>query len=149
MRFTVDTNILVYAYEDDDPLKRRIAATILRAGLTADLILTIQAAAEFLNVVRRKRPRDMAHAADLLSQWVTLYSIAATDEQVLIQAARFSQLHKLQLWDSIIWQAARLAGCEFFLTEDLQDGLSLEGMTVVNPFDEGNIGLLAELLQPI
>lgn len=40
----------------------------------------------------------------------------------------------LSCWDALIVAAARIAGCEHLLTEDLQHGSDLDGLRVVNPF---------------
>jgi predicted nucleic acid-binding protein len=38
------------------------------------------------------------------------------------------------LWDALILEAARSAGCSTLLTEDLQPGFRYQGVTVENPF---------------
>src|SRR6266498_1883784 len=40
----------------------------------------------------------------------------------------------LSCWDALIVAAARIAGCEHLLTEDLQHGSDMDGLRVVNPF---------------
>jgi len=40
----------------------------------------------------------------------------------------------LSCWDALIVAAARIAGCEYLLTEDLQHGAEFEGLQVVDPF---------------
>ncbi len=37
-------------------------------------------------------------------------------------------------WDALVVSAAAHAECSVLLTEDLQDGQSVDGLTVVNPF---------------
>ena len=46
----------------------------------------------------------------------------------------------------MIWTAAREAGATVFLSEDLQDGLAIEGMRVINPFNQTNSAAVAALL---
>lgn len=48
----------------------------------------------------------------------------------------------LAFWDALIVAAARSAGCDALLTEDLQDGQDLDGLVVVDPFarDPSSIG---------
>jgi predicted nucleic acid-binding protein len=149
LRFSVDTNLLVYSYEDDDPVRQRISGEILHRGIDAGLVLTAQALAEFLNVVRRKRPAALTMAVGIVGNWSRLYPVQATDHGVVLAAGEMSARHQLQLWDCIIWQAARRAGASYLLTEDLQDGFALDGMAALNPFVEANSGILAELLQPL
>jgi predicted nucleic acid-binding protein len=38
-------------------------------------------------------------------------------------------------WDSLIVAAALVQNCRTLLTEDLQDGLEIDGLRVVNPFE--------------
>jgi hypothetical protein len=45
---------------------------------------------------------------------------------------RATQPH--QLWDALIVQAAKRAGCDEILTEDLTDGQTIEGIRIRNPF---------------
>ncbi|GMV05481.1 MAG: hypothetical protein AMXMBFR53_17590 [Gemmatimonadota bacterium] len=45
-------------------------------------------------------------------------------------------------WDAQIVAAALLSGCGHLLTEDLQDGQTVEGLTVVTPFRHEPASLL-------
>lgn len=149
MRFTVDTNVLVYAVDRTDPVRHPLALEIMLGAVDADFVLTVQAVGEFLNVARRKRPDLYSEARSEAERWLTLYPMAPTSSHVLLEAADLAQRHKLQLWDSIIWQAARRASAEIFVTEDLHDGLVIDGMRVLNPFDPSNAAIVRELLQPM
>lgn len=40
----------------------------------------------------------------------------------------------LSWWDALIASGAHVAACEYLLSEDLQDGQRLDGVTVINPF---------------
>ena len=40
----------------------------------------------------------------------------------------------LSWWDALIVGAARVAGCSYLLTEDLQHNQDLDGLRVANPF---------------
>ena len=146
MRFTVDSNVLVYALIADDPDKHRIASDLMIRAMLLDVVVTAQAMAEFVNVVRRKHPSHFDAALAQAKRWTTLMSIVETTGNHVLRAADFARRHRLQLWDSVIWQAARSAHAVLFLSEDLQDGLSLEGMTVLDPFNPANQSRLRELL---
>ena len=39
----------------------------------------------------------------------------------------------LSYWDCLIVAAAQAAGCDYLLSEDLQDGQRLDSVTVINP----------------
>ncbi len=56
--------------------------------------------------------------------------------------------HRLAFWDAMLWVGARRAGVRHLLTEDLQDGFALRGVSFVNPFRRENDRLIEELLPP-
>lgn len=49
-------------------------------------------------------------------------------------------------FDAVIIAVARRAGATLLLSEDMHDGLVIEGLTIVNPFVAGNEGVLADWL---
>jgi predicted nucleic acid-binding protein len=147
VRFTLDSNILVYAVDVDATDKHRIANDLLIRAPKADAVLTAQALAEFLAVVRRKYPRHLEDALEYAESWSVLFPVAHTGWVEVAAAARLSRDHGLQIWDCIIWQAARSLGASVFVSEDLQDGLTLAGMTVLDPFKAENKDRLARLLE--
>jgi predicted nucleic acid-binding protein len=57
-----------------------------------------------------------------------------TDAELVQRAIRTSRRSHLALWDAMIIEAAREAGCKRVLSEDLQHGLDLDGVVVENPF---------------
>jgi predicted nucleic acid-binding protein len=62
---------------------------------------------------------------------------AARDTSVsaLVRGALdLSRRHRLSYWDAAIAEAARLAGGEALLSEDLAQGRSYDGVRVANPF---------------
>ena len=146
MRFTLDSNILVYAVDVETTEKHRIANDLMIRAPKADAVLTAQALAEFLAVVRRKYPRHIEGALEYAESWSLLFPVAHTRWEDVAAAARLSRDHGLQIWDCIIWQAAASLGASVFVSEDLKDGLTLAGMTVVDPFNPKNEARLSRLL---
>lgn len=149
MTVTVDSNALVYALDQKGADKHLIARNLMVRALDADVILAAQALAEFVNIVRRKHSPVYAEALAQAAEWNAIFRIVETTAVDVLNAARFADRYRLQLWDSLIWQVARRAGAEWFFSEDLQDGLSLEGMTVLNPFNPAKQELIRELLTPL
>ncbi len=64
---------------------------------------------------------------------------------LLLDAVR---AHRLAFWDAMLWASAHRAGVRYLVTEDLQDGFTLEGVTFVNPFKREHDRLIDELLPP-
>jgi predicted nucleic acid-binding protein len=46
----------------------------------------------------------------------------------------------LSFYDAVIVAAARLASCRVLYSKDMQDGQSIEGMTIKNPFADRRRG---------
>jgi predicted nucleic acid-binding protein len=147
VRFSLDSNILVYAVDTGTPEKRAIAHEIVSRAVSLDAVLTVQALAEFLNVVRRKDPASLPDALAQAERWATLFPVAATSWELVARGAALASRHKLQLWDCVILQAARSLRASIFLSEDMQDGFSADGITVLNPFLPANARNLADLLE--
>ena len=62
------------------------------------------------------------------------HTVAVVDEEVMLRAVDLRRAYSLSYWDSLIAAAALLAGATRLLTEDMQDGLWIEGrLQIVNP----------------
>jgi predicted nucleic acid-binding protein len=145
---TFDTNILVYSIDNETPDKRDRSRDLLARARDAEVILAVQVLGEFLNVIRRTKRSQFQEALRQAERFATLFPVIETSAAHIMAAGAFAERYSLQLWDSIIWQVARSAGANFLITEDLQDGLSLEGMTVIDPFNPENDPILLALLEP-
>jgi predicted nucleic acid-binding protein len=137
-RALVDTNIVVYAYDLDDPRKHSIARELLeQLSNQRRLVLSTQVLNEFCSVMMSPK-RKKTLAPDELA--VILRELRATGEVVpVIPSLTFRALdaiprHSLSFWDALIWSAAVENTIAVIYTEDFQDGRELEGVLFVNPF---------------
>lgn len=145
---TLDTNVLFYAFDRGEPTKRRIAIDIFLRLPSLDVVLTTQVLGEFINAVSRKNPTARGDAIALVESWSSLFQVIATKSSDLITAARLADRYKLQFWDSVILAVAGSADADVMLTEDMQDGASIDGVTLINPFNPANRSALDVLLAP-
>jgi predicted nucleic acid-binding protein len=140
-RALVDTNIVVYSYDLDDPQKHDMARDLLeKLSNEGRLVFSTQVLNEFCSVMmkpRRKTPLTPEQTVDRLRK------LAATGEVVLIApSVTFRALdamprHGLSFWDALIWSAAAENGVGMIYTEDFQDGRDIEGVRFINPFLPG------------
>lgn len=132
----VDTNVLVYGFDDSDPAKRDRAQLVMR-GLweTRTGRISHQVLHEFYVTVTRKLkpplslPQARGEVEDLLD-WKPVPPSAG----LLEKAWHIEDRYGLSWWDSLIVAAALASDCATLLTEDLQHGLDLDGLRVANPF---------------
>ncbi|MGE5549193.1 MAG: PIN domain-containing protein [Bacteroidota bacterium] len=132
----VDTNILIYAYDDSAGAKGERARGILvglwQSGLGC---LSIQVLQEFFtNATRKiKNPISIDDAAGVVAdvaQW-RVHSPVTADVLAAIELARRD---KLSYWDAAIITSAQRLGCRLLWSEDLPDGACYGDVVVRNPF---------------
>lgn len=133
MRVAVDTNVLLYA-EGLDDARRQILATDTIDRIGRDRIVApVQVLGEVFRVVVRKARKTPGEAAEIVEGWRATLAIAATTTSAFDAACGLAVRHGLQIWDAIIIAVAAEAQCTLLLSEDLQEGFTWAGVTVVNP----------------
>jgi len=85
-------------------------------------------------VLRRKISRDTTAAAEIVRAWQDMFTVVPTTEMVLSRAMDVAAVHELATWDAVILAATAEAGCRLLLSEDMQEGFTWSGVTIVNPF---------------
>ncbi len=131
----LDTNILLYSISRNpaESLKRERAIALLDDDSNA---ISIQVLQEFyVQATRSGRVDAIPHelAAGLIESW-TRFRVQEMNLEVLRTALRIRQTYRFSFWDSAIIAAALTLGCDRIYTEDLTDGQSIDGVTLVNPF---------------
>src|SRR5271169_3089043 len=130
----VDSNVLLYAVDEADPDKQRVARN-WRAELWKSRRgrVSFQVLGEFYVNAIRKQPaaREAARAEvrDLLA-----WNPVVTDAALLERGWKLQDRYQLSYRDALIVAAAKAALCRYLLTEDLQSWQQLDGIEVVNPF---------------
>ncbi|MFM2197980.1 MAG: hypothetical protein RLZZ505_1412 [Verrucomicrobiota bacterium] len=134
----VDTNLLVYSFDECDPAKQERAGLVMRKlWESRSGRLSFQVLQEFYVTVTRKlkpalaRERAREEIRDLLA-WHPVRPSPALLEVAWQVEDRFG----LSWWDSLIVASAKASECGILLTEDLQDGLEIDGLRVMNPFSD-------------
>lgn len=133
-RYTFDTNILFYSLDPTDPQKHERARRLIGLADTKRVPVLLQTLGELCNATARRRPAFHSSVQHLVHTTSALFNIVPTELKDIEDALLVQQQHHMQFWDAVIWATARRAGCTTLLTEDLQDGRSLGGVTFRNPF---------------
>jgi predicted nucleic acid-binding protein len=146
VRVALDTNVLAYA-EGINGAERRDAALGLIRRLPQDAaVVPAQVLGELFNVLVRKGGRSRSEARDALLSWRDAAPVVETSPEAMLAAADLATDHQLSIWDAVILSAASRSGCRLLVSEDLQDGFTWGGVTVVNPFASPQHPLLQALL---
>ena len=135
----VDTNVFVYAFDSDEPVKRAKAHELLDrlTQQPAETVLLWQAASEFLNCLRkwesagRMSSEDVeANFRDVVAMFTLRLPSAASFEISFDLRSRYSLSH----WDSMLVAGCKEAVVDLLFTEDLDSGTNYDGVRIVNPF---------------
>lgn len=129
----IDTNILVYAADEDAGAKRDASRAVLAAiaGEGSGVIST-QVMQEFFVAATRKLDMPPLAAKTILKTF-TVFEVVHVSPELIHDAIDCSLLNTLSFWDALIIAAAAAAGCARVYTEDLNAGQALLGVTIVNP----------------
>jgi predicted nucleic acid-binding protein len=135
----VDTNILVYAFDDSAPEKQQAAMDLLDrlVGEGDSTVLLWQVACEFIAVLRRWQFQGRVSAPDVgaYAHEVLSYSpLVCPLPPAITRALALSSQYGLSHWDSVLIAAALEAGVDRFYTEDLQHHAQYGSLIAENPF---------------
>lgn len=133
-RTALDTNILVYAFDPRDPVKRERAEEILSHGRTEGYLLGLQVIGEFYAAVTRRKIMMPARAVLEIERLVEGFETFLPTERAYLTAAREAAHDRFSYCDAVLLVSAQDAGCDVVLSEDMADGARLGGITVRNPF---------------
>ncbi|MPZ41687.1 MAG: PIN domain-containing protein [Rhizobiales bacterium] len=147
MRVAFDTNILAYAEGINGAERRGIALDLMRRLPQEAAIIPVQVLGELFNVLVRKARRPRSDAREALLTWRDTFPVIETSSEIMLAALDLATDHQLGIWDAIVLSAASQADCRLLLSEDLQEGFTWGGVTVVNPFATPRHALLNALLE--
>ena len=147
MRLALDTNILAYAEGVNGEPRQQISLDLISRLPRASTFISVQVLGELFRVLVGKSPISPKAAQTRIASWLASFPLIETSPLVLSSAIELAAQHRLRIWDAIILGASAEADCRLLLSEDLEDGFTWGGVTVVNPFAAKKHEFLAELLE--
>ena len=132
----VDTNVLLYAIDNSEPDKRDMARNWLdvlwsaSTGLTSTQVLNEY----YVNATQKVRFGLTMEAARKTVKSLYNWNPRAIDCELIDHAHEIQTRYRLSWWDSLIAAAAIGQRATMLLSEDLHDGLDLDGTVVRSPF---------------
>lgn len=125
----LDSNVILYLL-DDGP-KRDVAVRVVAEGGT----ISVQVLNEVLVNCRRKAGMDWEEADAFLHGIRQLCRVVDLTARIHDVGRALGARYRLQVYDAMIAGAALVSDCDVLLSEDMQDGLVLEGALMIhNPF---------------
>ena len=125
----IDSNVVLYLFSSDT-LKADRAESLLQSGG----LISVQVLNEVASVCLRKLKMTWEDVDAVLETLKTTCEVLpvtlATHEKAVGLAKRF----QISFYDANIVATAILCGADTLFSEDMQNGMSMESVTVVNPF---------------
>lgn len=125
-----DTNVLLY-FASEEPVKSARSATLLQGGG----VVSAQVLNEFASVsLGGKRRLSFAEVRTTLNAVLACCAVVPLTVETHLTGLRYAETHRLSVYDAMVLAAAVLSGCSVLYTEDMHDGLVVDGVTVRNPY---------------
>ena len=126
----LDSNIVLYL-ASEDLLKADRAQELVAEGGT----ISVQVLNEIANISRRKMGLSWAETRNFLLMIRGLFKVEPITIEIHDVGISLAERYQLSVYDSMIVSAALSAECDTLLSEDLQNGLLINGrLRVLNPF---------------
>lgn len=134
----LDTNILVYTVDTNDPVRCKRARELLKhIHASGQGVISTQVLQEFHVAVTRKLHVAPLMAKQLIDSLPPM-EVVTVDVAMVREAIDTSILNQISFWDALIVVAARKARCSELWTEDLNPGQSILSVTICNPMAQKN-----------
>ena len=131
----LDTNILLYCFDNADSRKQELARNLVNSLLDVDSArISTQTLQEYYNVVTKKLKCDKKEALKNVERYSEIFPVHTNTVKDILSAISISVKNKLSFYDSLIIAAAKAEDCGTVYSEDLNDGQKVDGVKIVNPF---------------
>jgi len=124
-----DTNVLLYLLSADAAKADRAESLLASGG-----IVGVQVLNEFAAVATRKLALDIAEIREILATVRAVCAVTPLDVETHELGLAIAERYRFAIYDGFIVAAALRAGCGVLYSEDLQNGQSIDGLTIQNPF---------------
>ena len=126
----LDSNVLVYAFTSDP--RAATAQTMLERGCA----ISVQGLNEFANVARRELGMTWHEVRDALAAIrVVCKPVVSIDVALHDDALGLAERHGFSIYDALMIVAALRANCSTLFSEDMQDGMVIDGrLRIRDPF---------------
>jgi predicted nucleic acid-binding protein len=126
-----DSNVILYLLSGDVTKADR-AQSLLAAGA----VISVQVLNEVTSVCQRKLKMPWAEIDTLLLAVKAACKVVPLTVASHEKAVELAKRYRLSFYDANIVASAIIAGAPALLTEDMHNGLLIEGLTFQNPFNE-------------
>ncbi|MDQ6436730.1 PIN domain-containing protein [Mesorhizobium sp. LHD-90] len=133
-RTFVDSNVFLYAAEKRDIEKSEQAGLWLRHLLASGTgVANLQVMNEITNVLI-KRGRMEPETVFTIVDGFSAFGMSSINVETIAAARLLHFQFGYSWWDCVLLASAIEMQCRYFLSEDMQDGHQIHGLTIISPF---------------
>ncbi|MCA1753159.1 MAG: PIN domain-containing protein [Spirochaeta sp.] len=134
----IDTNVLVYAGDNDTPAKQHVARTLI-AEQSGRAVVSTQVLQEYYVAATRQLGVAPLQAKEVINAAMAAFETVVVTPEIINRAVDGSILWQVSFWDALILASAEDAACTVVFSEDLNSGQRYGGVRVENPFDVASL----------
>jgi len=128
----IDTNILIYAYNETYPDKRQKAQEAIERY---ESIISTQVLNEFSNISLYSLKTPHEEIISIIQEIMESHIVAHVNVGTIIKAIFLQKHYKYNYYDCMMLSSALSNDCKIILSEDMQHGQLIENkLTILNPF---------------
>ena len=135
--YFLDTNVLVYSFDNNAPARRDTARKLIAAALRrGNGFVSWQVVQEFLNVAMHKweKPMSVGDANEYLGGTLEPLCAVFPSSTLWRSALSIQAQSQYHFYDSLIVASALQCGAKILYSEDLQTGRRFGDLEIRNPF---------------
>ncbi len=132
-RIFIDSNILVYSIDDNEPKKQSVANRIIWQLAEDGGTISTQVLQEFYNIATKKLGLSKEQVKELIERLADCFTVHKNSVADILRAVEISIRTQFSFWDSLIISAAIAEGCMVLYSEDLSHGQVVDGVRIENP----------------
>ena len=133
----LDSNIFVYLFDETDERRREIARHLVHAAVeSGDACISFQVVQETLAVLtgKLKKRATPAEARRFLADVLAPLWRVMPSPELYTRGLELRERYAFGFYDALIVVAAIEGGCTRLWSEDMQNGLRVDRLTIRNPF---------------
>lgn len=125
-----DTNVLLYLASTDHDKARHVEDLLLQGGT-----ISVQVLSEIVNVSRRKMRKAWGDIREFLDTIRDLLVVVPITLEAHERSQRVAERYGFSTYDSLIVASALIEQVDILWSEDMQDGMLVDGtLRIVDPF---------------
>jgi predicted nucleic acid-binding protein len=131
----IDSNIFLYTFDSRDERKQKISKEIT---LSPNSIISIQVINEVSNNLIKKFKFDNSMVKRFIKSCYNRYEVINFAKETFLLACDIRDSYNISYYDSLIVSTALNAKCTVLYSEDMQHGLKIDDLVILNPFENNS-----------